>query len=250
MTKSGSIAAAMIEFGDITPKFRTLQAISDLRTIAQAAGGATLARLASGVDIPNSERLLWSLIFQDGCRFSKPNTIKLHQKLVLAAALPNDDFDAFQIATTILVADRLQRGGGQDDLYWHWDAFQDHYALSPPHIRSSLFHGFRRMHVDGLVVLADPPSGSGLLTEELSDVAGALEEESGARAAAIHAALGEGPVPPELWSLHCAPELGPARTPAPALVRGIRHVFERHLDWCPSGMDAHSDLRLIPLIQH
>lgn len=243
----------MSELGDIEQPFRTLQAISDLRAIVQAAGGATLTRLASGVDIERSSTLLRALIFQDGCRFSSPDTLKLHQKLVLAAALPNDDFDGFQIATAILIADRLQRGLGPDDLYWHWDAFQQHYALSPPHIRSSILHGFRRLHVEGLVVLADPPAGDALLTETRAEVETILENERGARATAILEAVGDDPVAPGFWSLHCAPELGPARSPSATLVRGIRHVFESHLEWSPTGaqrLRAISDVRLIPLIPH
>lgn len=235
----------MIQPSDIEQPFRTLQAISDLRAVVRAAPGTTLTRLASGVDIPNADTLLRSLIFQDGCQFTSPDTLKLHQKLVLAAALPNDDFDAFQIATALLLADRLQRGLGSDDLYWHWDAFQEHYALSPAHIRASVMHGFRRMQIEGLVVLADPPRGSVLLTETREAVDSGLSRETGTRALAIRSKLGSDEVTADFWTTYCAPELDPSTTPAPAIVRGIRYLFETHLDWNPP---RGTDRRLIPLI--
>lgn len=213
--------------------FRTLQTICDLRRVARLAGKSTRARVAAGTDSPSAAADLAALIERDGCRIGRPQTLRLHQALVLAAALPNDDFDAFQMATAILVADRLQGGQGNDDLFWHWDAFRDHYRIAPPWARAAIMNGYRRMEADALVSLEEPPAPADLVTEDTERVKAAVAEESAPGTRAILEAL-DGPDPdPDFWARHCRPNLDPA-TP-PALFRAIRHLYETHPDWEPCG---------------
>jgi hypothetical protein len=213
--------------------YRTLQAICDLRSVARLSGDATRARIAAGTNGEFAAEDLANLIEAEGCRIARPQTQRLHQALVLAAALPNDDFDAFQISTAILIADRLQRGLGQDDLFWHWDAFRDHYRIAPPHVRAALMNGYHRMEAEGLVSLEDPPEPADLVTESRAAVEAALAPERGESVRAIAAAVAGGEVGPDFWARHCLPNLD-AATP-PALFRGIRHVLENRPDWEPWG---------------
>lgn len=218
--------------------FRTLQAIFDLRSVARLSGQATRERIAAGTDSRSAAEDLTILIEAEGCRITRPQTQRLHQALVLAAALPNDDFDAFQIATAVLIADRLQRGLGKDDLFWHWDAFRDHYRIAPPHVRAALMNGFQRMEAEELVSLEEPPEPADLVTEKRAAVEAALAPEAGESVRAIEAAVAGGETGPDFWLLHCLPNLGPATTPA--IFRGIRHVIETRPNWEPWG-DARFD---------
>lgn len=230
--------------------YRTLQCICDLRTVARLAADGTRARIAAGTDSPSAANDMDQLIEREGCRIGQPLTMRLHQALILAAALPNDDFEAFQTATAILIADRLQHGLGNDDLFWHWDAFRDHYALSPPHGRAALMHGFHRMEADGLVALEDPPDPAAFATEDRDTVLAALDRDASASALAIAAALGAGTPAHGFWQRHCLPHLSP-EAPA-ALLRGIRHLFETRPAWEPYGGTtfdpARDEVPVIPVV--
>ena len=48
--------------------------------------------------------------------------------LTTAAAMPDEDFSRFVVATAILLLDRIQDGGGTDDLYWNFEAFREHFG--------------------------------------------------------------------------------------------------------------------------
>ena len=109
--------------------YRTFQAIHDLRWLAAGASPATLNRLSSGIPRDAAGLDPLQLVLAGGCRLTDELAQAAHQALVLAATLPEDDPDAFEAATAILLADRLQRGAGSDDLFWHWDAFQRHYDM-------------------------------------------------------------------------------------------------------------------------
>ena len=213
--------------------FRTLQAISDLRWVARSAQTSTLVRLSQGIESSSADADLQRLVERDGCRIARPASSRLHQGLILAAALPNDDFEAFQAATAILLADRLQRGLGQDDLFWHWDAFHAHYALALPHVRAAIMQGFLCMNADGLVTLEDPPAPETLVTEDRASIMTALEGMRGESVTALRGVL-EGQLPsPGFWDRHCAPQLAEGVRVSPRLVRVIRHLYESLPNWDP-----------------
>lgn len=134
--------------------FRHLQAIHDLVHLARAVSAGTLARLAAGVPSADmapedARRAMLSLVRDDGCRFTPGRTLPLHETLLLAATLPDEDFDGFVASTMILLADRLQGGPGPDDLYWQWDAFAEQYLLADPPVAAALLLGFHAIAATG-----------------------------------------------------------------------------------------------------
>jgi hypothetical protein len=139
--------------------FRPLQASQDLAHLARLAPRSALQRIAAGVPTADmaqeaAQRAIVALVHEDGCRLSPGRTLALHETLLLAATLPDEDFEAFVLATTILLADRLQGGPGPDDLFWHWDAFAEHYLTAAPVERAALLLGFHGLAEAGLL-----PSG-------------------------------------------------------------------------------------------
>lgn len=159
----------MSDVTSVAVGFRTLQAISDLRALARHAGDETLARITAGIFNDDARYELRRTIQGRGCRLSGQTAQEMHHALILAATLPNDDMQGFIASTAILLADRLQRGGGTDDLYWHWDAFNDHYRQLPDATRAAIMNGYRRTHDEGLVSLEDPPGGEDLCTDRFAE---------------------------------------------------------------------------------
>lgn len=156
-------------FMSVAVGFRALQAIHDLVALSRQAPDVTLARLASGtpasvMSADDARMSMVALVHRDGCRFRAGDTLALHETILLAASLPDDDFEAFVLATAILLADRLQGGPGPDDLAWHWDAFAKHYTLAEPPRRAALLLGFRSMVETGQLPgdLVSPPLTSGV----------------------------------------------------------------------------------------
>lgn len=134
--------------------FRAVQAIHDLVGLVAAAPEATLFRIAAGVPSADmspadARRAILRLVHEDRCRFRIGHTLPLHETLLLAATLPDDDFEGFAVATMILLANSLQGGPGPEDLYWHWDAFAEQYLLADPHRRAALVLGFHAMVATG-----------------------------------------------------------------------------------------------------
>lgn len=136
--------------------FRPLQASHDLVHLAKEAPSATLRRIAAGVPTADmaqddARRALFALVHEDRCRLVAGRTLALHETLLLAATLPDEDFEAFALATMILLADRLQGGAGPDDLYWHWDALAEHYLTAAPVERAAIVRGFHGLVEAGLL---------------------------------------------------------------------------------------------------
>ena len=219
--------------------WRVLQAIRDLRHVAEGASRATLARITSVIpptgDQRQAEETLRGLILRGRARIVTDAELALHPHLLLAATLPDDDVDAFAVATAALLADRLQRGRGADDLYWHWDAFRPHYRLLEPPSRAAIFQGYAHAHREGLVTLDALPGPADLVTRAPMDVrallAGAGEGEA---AASLREALepgGDGAPAARMWERRGARlRLDPAATPA---LSGFRHLYERSPRWQP-----------------
>lgn len=127
--------------------FRSLQAAHDLVAFVQSAPDEVLDRLAAAVPPVDLSRhiaaeALHELVHVRQCRFETETDLKLHETLLLAATLPGEDRAAFDVATALLLADRLRGGRGPDDLYWHWDALSVHYQRSEPVARAAILNGF------------------------------------------------------------------------------------------------------------
>lgn len=212
---------------------RTLQVTHDLRCVARSAGPETLFRLAEGANTPSKHEDLARLIQTDGCRIADAATQALLPSLTLAATLPDDDFVAFQVATAILLADRLQEGLGADDLFWHWDAFQEHYLSADPHVRAAILQGYFHAHRQGFVALMDPPDLATLTTDTLPAIedylALACEGPQARYADGLAKALSGGHIPVETWAQYCMPLLEAANSPEPVL-RCVRYLYETRAD--------------------
>lgn len=141
--------------------YQTLQVLSDLRSVAEKG----FARLADRMK-PERHACLRRVIYEQKCRLTLEDAGTLHSDLLLIAALPDKGFDAFLAATALLLADRLQDGEGDDDLYWNWDAFPDRYRAAAAPVRAALMNGFRWAHATRKVTLETPPSGSDLNTHD------------------------------------------------------------------------------------
>ncbi len=212
--------------------FRRRQVISDLIGVVHAHRPA-LDRLGATL----AERDAISDIVAQGCVLTTPAQDRLASHLLLAAALPDDDFPAFICATSILVANRLSEGRGQDDLYWNWDVFRMHYRLADPPVRAALMNGFRAMDIAGLVTLDGGPSEDECLSMAKAEVLKALAPSdplnlASAITASIHAAEAG-----KLW--HAASE---QRLDVPTRA-GFRYLYERPGSMEPQLPEA---VQLIP----
>ena len=219
--------------------WRLLQAIRDLRHVAESASLATLARIAVVIPpVPEQhapEETLRGLIRRGRCRITTDEQAALHPHLLLSATLPDDDVDAFTCATAVLLADRLQRGRGEDDLYWHWDAFRPHYRLIDAAARAAIFQGFAHAHRAGLVQLGVMPGPADLVTRAPMDVRAMLAgTRDGEALDALRTALapgGDDAPAARVWERQGARlRLDPAAGP---LLIGMRHLYERSPRWQP-----------------
>ena len=148
--------------------FRTRQALGDLAE-ALRSHSAAVVRLGT----TDHERSAIHRIVATGCRIDGGQD-RVYTQLLLSAAMPDEDFLGFAVATAILLMDRLQEGVGGDDLFWNWDAFRDHYRLAEPPFRAALMNGFRIAEASGRVSLESSPEGSDCLTRPSSEVVSLL----------------------------------------------------------------------------
>lgn len=156
--------------------FREYQYFSDLCQVASGASDATLRRIASGLPEDIGPDLIRRLIDDNSCRLDGDTFGRLRSTVTLASALPDDDFDAFVCATAILIADEIQGGEGMNSLYWHWDAYHDHYRMAEPHVRATLIGGFDALASSGRLALEPMPRPDDLIGRPQDEVVGGLAE--------------------------------------------------------------------------
>lgn len=142
-----------------------LQAAADLRSVAAKGFGDLSDRLG-----PSAKSVLRRIIFDQKCVLTPGDVAQLHGDLLLVAATPEQGFEGFVTATAMLLADRLQCGAGPDDLYWNFDAFQDHYREASSPVRAALMNGFRVAHGMRRVNLDAVPKGHDLHTYDGEDL--------------------------------------------------------------------------------
>ena len=214
--------------------FRTRQAVRDLNDAVRAHPQA-MQRLGT----TGAERAAIAAIVENGCILTFPNHARAYSQLLLSAAMPEDDFPAFVTATSVLVANRLLLGAGEDDLYWNWDAFRDHYRLADPPIRAALMNGFRMMNDTGRVTLSDPPMEPECLTRVSEDVIAMLET---AGQFELSRSIGEGVSAKDagrLWQMAARKSLSWQS------LTGFRYLYERSSSIAPREPDA---TNLIPWV--
>lgn len=161
--------------------FRIRQALGDLRAETRAVSSDVLARIAgNGGNLDPLE--LVRRVAEDELAFTLPRDEDLVFAVLLAAALPDDDFPAFAHATVLLLIDRLSAGGSRDDLYWNWDAFADQYRLAEAQTRAAIMGGFRALTLSRGLWLSNPPTERDCLTliDDRPDEAALSAEDAGA----------------------------------------------------------------------
>lgn len=202
--------------------FRRRQAASDLISVVR-----THRTAMSRLGVTGAERAAIAEIVSAGCVLIGPEQDRIASQLLLAAALPDDDFNGFVTATAILVVNRLSGGRGDDDLFWNWDAFRDHYRLAEPPVRSALMNGFRVMDSLGLVTLDGGPTAGDCLSlsreHVLDGLCGCDPEGLASAIASDVSAEAAG----HLWSTAAHKGL-PAATRA-----GFRFLYERQRSMAP-----------------
>lgn len=151
--------------------FRTRQAVADLLEVVHLHRMAVSRIGISGADAASLEGIVQrgGIIPEE-----KPRS---YSSLLLAAAMPDEDFNSFVVSTAILLADRLQGGAGHDDLFWNYDAFRDHYLLADAPVRAALMNGFRVGHQTGRCVLPEEPGATACYTRASQDVLATLRSE-------------------------------------------------------------------------
>lgn len=167
--------------------FRTRQAIADLRSLIRRTPEETRSRLIAG--FPSSagdcDGIL-DRIVADGVRFRHPDDFEVHTSVLLAAALPDDDFPVFVLATALVLTDILQADDPPDTLFWNWNAFHAQYALADAPVRAALMNGFRVAELAGRIELDPPLSPEDCLTVSRDAV---LSELDGSGERALIAAI-------------------------------------------------------------
>lgn len=164
-------------------------------------------------------------------RFRLPDDRDFYSDVLLAAAMPDDDFPAFTTATSILLIDLLQRGGGSDDLYWNWDSFQRLYRLADPAIRAAIMNGFRFGFELGSINLEMSPSAADCMTLSLEEVTarltkvrlGELQRFVGSDVSAQRAGA--------LWEEQ-------ASSINPSVLIGFRYLYERPKSLTPTQQET------------
>lgn len=149
--------------------FYQFQTVHDLRDLAARAEPAVRGRLASLVPHRGGTAALDQAI-KAGCQLDPAHAPDLYDALLFGATLPGGDRDVFVLATALLLADRLQQGGGTDDLWHHWDTLRADYNALPPVPRSAILRGYRVAGARGLIALGAPPRGPTLRSAPLNDV--------------------------------------------------------------------------------
>lgn len=136
--------------------FRTRQAIGDLRSLIRHTPEETRLRLIAGfpTSVGDGDRIVERIV-AEGVRFRHPDDFEVHTSVLLAAALPDQDFPTFIFATALVLSDMLQADDPPDSLFWNWNAFHAQYALADPPLRATVINAFRVAELAGRVEL-DP----------------------------------------------------------------------------------------------
>ena len=201
--------------------FRTRQAVADLTACIDMGNRSAFGRIVLQGGGLNR---LSTVLDERGGRFDFPRDTRIYGEVMLAAALPDDDFPAFTSATALLLLDRILGGDGEDNLFWNWDAFADHYRLADPPVRAALMNGFRVGAERGVVSLGTPVDPDDCLTDGREAVLRALGVYPVA-----DALLGDTDAEEagRLWALHSRNRLSDPEQ------RAFRYLYERPQSMSP-----------------
>jgi hypothetical protein len=145
------------DFGE----FRRKQAIADLRHHTRSFPLATVRRIGAGIDARREganlqQRLEW--YFRGKLPLSNLRSdAPASGAVLMASALPDEDFESFLAATVLLVLERLTSENGPDDGFWTWRRLAPHYRLAGPSVRAAIMCGFREARRFARIALDEGP---------------------------------------------------------------------------------------------
>jgi hypothetical protein len=229
--------------------FRRRQAIADLSRQKLLFPLATVRRIGAGIGLrqrgsPDLQRRIeWYFSGKAPVAELRRDGL-VHGALLMASALPEDDFEPFIAATVLLLIERLSAGSGKDDGFWSWRRLAPHYRLAAPPQRAAIMCGFREAGRLGRIALPGGPDPEDCLTATraavlddlgrnrvehplLSPIETAVRDEVDARRAG------------ELWAGVCRGTARLADGPRRAAEAGVRYLYERPLSMePPDGADV------------
>lgn len=150
--------------------FRMRQVLSDLSQSVMS-GRDSIRRFSVRSHSDAFPRLM-----ANGGRFNLPDDRDFYADVLLAAAMPEDDFPAFTTATAVLLMDLLQNGAREDNLDANWEVFEGHYRLADANVRAAIMNAFRLGFELGAAKPEMPPSATDCLTASASVVTRLLSE--------------------------------------------------------------------------
>ena len=216
--------------------FRTRQAVSDLAETIGDIGPSALERISSS---DTSVRAFRPFLANGRWRFRLPEQQSAYSDILLAAALPEEDFSAFILATCALLLDRLLEGEGHDNLYWNWDAFQDHYRLADAPTRAALMNGFRIAEAREFIAIRNGPTDHDCMTNSLDSVMRDVQDDP-----KLLGVLREEISEVEAGKVWAAG----AEQASPAFLKVCRYLYERPMSMNPEPAELVPTIPFAPIL--
>jgi hypothetical protein len=164
--------------------------------------------------------------------------------LLMASALPEDDFEAFLAATALLLLERLAGEGRRDEGFWNWKRLAPHYRLAAPDLRAAIMCGFREARHARRLVLPGGPDAEDCLTVPRDTILTSLGQNrvDYPLIARVERAVRDDIAPAEagaLWSISHAAVSRLPDGPRQAAIAGFRFLYERpHSMEPPDGAEV------------
>jgi hypothetical protein len=222
--------------------FRQRQAIADLRHQTRALPAVGIRRIGAGIGLRSAggtnlqKRLEW--YFNGKAPVSNLRRDRVvYGAMLMASALPDDDFEPFVAATVLLLLERLSLPGSADDGFWNWNRLAPHYRLAPAATRAAIMNGFREASRQGRIALKGGPSAADCLTAPreavLSDLSQAPDHPL---LRVVHDAVHADPDAVQAGALWAEIHRDVANLPdvqRRAAEIGVRHLYERPASIAP-----------------
>jgi hypothetical protein len=162
-----------------TGGFRLHQALADLNRQRLSFPLAPIRRIGAGLGVRASgvpdlqRRLEWYFSGKVPAAELRRDGL-VHGALLMASALPEDDYDSFIAANVLLLVERLSANAGRDDGFWNWKRLAPHFRLAAPDLRAAIMCGFREARRAGRVSLSEGPGAEDCLTVPRNEILGFL----------------------------------------------------------------------------
>jgi uncharacterized membrane protein YeaQ/YmgE (transglycosylase-associated protein family) len=174
-------AAVCAMFTSDFGEFRRMQAIADLRHQTRSFPLAAVRRVGAGIGVRSEhvnvqQRLEWYFrgkLPLSNLRSDRP----AFGAVLMASALPDEDFESFLAATVLLVLERLTSENGPDDGFWTWRRLAPHYRLAAPTVRAAIMCGFREARRLERIALIEGPVRADCLTTPQDEILAALSAD-------------------------------------------------------------------------